>query len=73
VATVAFSVDPSHSPSGILTPSEVIPSATTHVRPLSSMPSEHQHRQADVIQTTSHQFSQGLAGALDTHTRDRRL
>jgi hypothetical protein len=39
VATVAFSVLPSHSPSGIFTPSVVIPRATTFVRPLSSMPS----------------------------------
>ena len=39
MATVAFSLEPCHSPSGILTPSVVIPSATTLVRPLSSMPS----------------------------------
>jgi hypothetical protein len=39
VATIAFSVEPSHSPSGIFTPSVVIPSATTFVRPLSSIPS----------------------------------
>jgi hypothetical protein len=39
VATVAFSVEPSHSPSGIFTPSVVMPSATTLVRPLRSIPS----------------------------------
>src|SRR5439155_2162267 len=39
VATVAFSVEPSQSPSGILTPSVVIPSVTTLVRPCSSSPS----------------------------------
>jgi hypothetical protein len=39
VATVAFSVDPSHSPSGIFTPSVVIPSATIIIRSLSSIPS----------------------------------
>ena len=39
VATVAFSVLPSQSPSGILTPSVVIPSATMLVRPLRSIPS----------------------------------
>jgi len=39
VATVAFSVEPSHSPSGIFEPSVVIPSATTIVRSLSSIPS----------------------------------
>jgi len=36
---VAFSVLPSHSPSGILTPSVVIPSATTCVRSAISSPS----------------------------------
>ncbi len=36
---MAFSVEPSHRPSGIFTPSEVIPSATMLVRPFSSMPS----------------------------------
>jgi hypothetical protein len=39
VATVAFSVDPSHRPSGIFTPSVVIPKATIIIRPLSSSPS----------------------------------
>ena len=39
VATVAFSVEPSQSPSGCLTPSVSIPSATTQQRPLSSIPS----------------------------------
>jgi hypothetical protein len=39
VATVAFSVDPSQSPSGIFTPSLVTPSATMLVRPFKSMPS----------------------------------
>jgi len=36
---VAFSVEPSQSPSGIFTPSVVIPSATTLVRPFRSIPS----------------------------------
>jgi hypothetical protein len=39
VATVAFLVEPSQSPSGCLTPSVSIPSATTQQRPLSSIPS----------------------------------
>jgi hypothetical protein len=39
VATVAFSVEPSHSPSGIFTPSVVIPSATIIIRSFSSLPS----------------------------------
>src|SRR5215210_501443 len=39
VATAAVSAEPSQRPSGILTPSVVIPSATTFVRPLSSIPS----------------------------------
>jgi site-specific DNA recombinase len=39
VATVAFSVEPSHNPSGIFTPSVVIPKATTIIRSLSSIPS----------------------------------
>jgi hypothetical protein len=39
LASVAFSVEPSQSPSGILTPSVVMPSATTWVRSASSMPS----------------------------------
>jgi hypothetical protein len=39
VATLAFSVDPSQSPSGTLMPSAVIPSATTQQRPCSSSPS----------------------------------
>jgi len=38
VATVAFSVEPSRSPSGCLTPSVSMPSATQQ-RPLSSIPS----------------------------------
>jgi hypothetical protein len=33
------SVEPSHRPSGTMTPSVVMPSATTQQRPLSSMPS----------------------------------
>jgi hypothetical protein len=65
VATMAFSVDPSQSPSGIFTPSEVIPSATTHVRPLSSTPPEHQGGEAHVIEAPGHQLAQGLAGAFD--------
>ena len=36
---MAFSVETSHSPSGILTPSVVIPSATTWVRSAISSPS----------------------------------
>jgi hypothetical protein len=39
VATLAFSVDPSQSPSGTLMPSLVIPSATTLVRSPRSIPS----------------------------------
>jgi hypothetical protein len=39
VATVAFSIEPSQSPSGILTPSVVVPGATKLVRALSSIPS----------------------------------
>src|SRR6266498_3791164 len=39
VATVAFSLPPSQSPSGILTPSVVIPRQTTLMRPCSSIPS----------------------------------
>src|SRR5207247_258485 len=39
LASRAFSVEPSHSPSGILTPSVVIPSATTWVRSAISNPS----------------------------------
>ena len=39
VATVAFSVEPSQSPSGTFTPSVVMPRATTLVRPFSSIPS----------------------------------
>ena len=38
-ASVAFSVEPSQSPSGILTPSVVMPSATTCVRSAISIPS----------------------------------
>ena len=38
-ARFAFSVEPSHSPSGIFTPSVVIPSATTCVRSAMSIPS----------------------------------
>ena len=34
-----FSVEPSHNPSGIFTPSVVIPSATTHVWSFSPTPS----------------------------------
>ena len=39
MVTVLFSVEPSHSPSGTLMPSVVIPSATTQQRPFSSIAS----------------------------------
>lgn len=63
--SAAFSVEPSQSPRGILTPSEVIPRATTQVRPFKSMPPEHEHGQAHIVEATGHQLCQGLAGALD--------
>ena len=65
MATVAFSVEPSQSPSGTFTPSVVIPSATTLVRPLQLDPVEHQHRQAHVVEAAAHQLAQGLARARD--------
>ena len=39
MVTVLFSVEPSHSPSGTLIPSVVIPRQTTQQRPFSSIAS----------------------------------
>src|SRR3954451_11769059 len=72
VATVAFSVEPSHSPSGCLMPSVSIPSATTQQRPLLDAV-EQQHRQAQIDQRAAHQRDQVLARARDELTRHRRL
>jgi hypothetical protein len=43
VATVAFSVDPSYSPSGTFTPSVVIPRAAIIIRSFPD-PVDHHHR-----------------------------
>ena len=71
--SVAFSVLPSHSPSGIFTPSVEIPSATTCVRSAISKPVEHHHRQAHVIQPAAHQLAQRGPGPLDEQLRHRAL
>ena len=73
VATVAFSVEPSQSPSGCLTPSVSIPSATTQQRPLSSIPSSISDRQAQVTERAAHQLDQVLARARHELARYRRL
>ena len=73
VATVAFSVEPSHSPSGIFTPSVVIPNATIIIRPLQLQAVEHHHREAQIAQLAAHQLAQCLAGALHERPRHRTL
>src|SRR3954451_7492988 len=73
VATVAFSVDPSHSPSGCLTPSVSIPNATTQQRPLELDPVEHHHRQAQIAQRPRHEIDQVLARARHELARHGRL
>jgi hypothetical protein len=73
VATVAFSVEPSHSPSGCLTPSVSIPSATTQQRPFELDAVEHQHGQAQIRERPRHELEQVLARARDELARNRRL
>jgi hypothetical protein len=70
---VAFSVLPSHSPSGIL-----IPFAgdreRDHVRAVLQLdPVDHQHRQAHVVEPAAHQRVEVLARARDELAADRRL
>ncbi len=72
-ASVAFSVEPSQSPSGILTPSVVIPSATTCVRSAISRPSSIITANRTSSSRRRHQLPQRGAGALDEHLRHRRL
>jgi hypothetical protein len=69
---VAFSVEPSQSPSGCFTPSVAIPSATTQQRPFQLDPIEHQHRQPHVIEAAAHQPDQVVARAGDELARDAR-
>ena len=69
VATVAFSVEPSHSPSGCLTPSVSIPSATTQQRPLSSIPSSISTARRRSSSGRLHQLDQVLARARDELAR----
>src|SRR5947209_1969959 len=73
VATVAFSVLPSHSPSGIFTPSVVIPSATTLVWPLEVDPVDHHHRESHVVEAATHERLEVLARSGDELAADRRL
>src|SRR4051812_32974420 len=72
VATVAFWVEPSQSPSGCLVPSVSIPSATTQQRPLSSIPSSISTA-SQIIERAAHQLDQMLARARDELAADRRL
>jgi hypothetical protein len=58
---------PYHSPSGIFTPSVLIPSATTCGRPAILSPVEHHHRQTHVIQPSGHQLTQRGPGPADRH------
>ncbi len=64
---------PSQSPSGILTPSVVIPSATTLVRPFSSIPSSIITARRTSSSWRLISSPSALAGALDERARDRRL
>src|SRR5579875_1235914 len=73
LTTVAFSVSPSHSPSGTLTPSVVIPNATIIIRPLSYKPIDHHRRQSNVGQRAGHQRPKRPLGALLERPRDRAL
>ena len=73
VATVAFSVLPSHSPSGIFTPSVVIPSATIIIRPFSSSPSSIITASRRSRELAAHQLAERLAGPLHERPRHRRL
>jgi hypothetical protein len=58
VATLAFSVLPSQSPSGILTPLGRDPERD-HVRALAEVdPVDHHHRQADVVEAAAHQLAE---------------
>ena len=70
-ASVAFSVEPSQSPSGILTPSVVIPSATTCVRSAISSPSSIITARRTSSSRRRHQIPQRGAGALDEQLRHR--
>ena len=63
VATVAFSVEPSHSPSGILDAVGRDPERDDAAAALQLDPVEHQHRQAHVVQRAAHQRVQVLARA----------
>jgi hypothetical protein len=65
-------VEPSRSPSGILTPSGVIASATTCMRPSTSKPSSIITRQAHVIDRGSSAHRAQCGCALDEQLRHRR-
>jgi hypothetical protein len=69
---VAFSVEPSQSPSGSFVPSLVIPSATTFVRPLQLDPVQHQHGKHEPVEAAADQLAERLAGALLEAARERR-
>src|SRR5664280_243570 len=71
--TVLFSVEPSQSPSGILTPSVLTPSATTQQRPFNSIPSSSNAARRTSEKRTGHQRLQMLAGAGNELAADRRL
>ena len=70
---LAFSVEPSHDPSGCLGASVSIPSATMQRPPLELDPVEPRHRRAQIIQRAAQRLDRVLARARDVLAADRRL
>jgi hypothetical protein len=70
VATTAFSVEPSHSPSGIFHPVGCDPERDHVGAALQIDPVDHQHREAHVIEAAAHQRLEVLARAGDELAAD---
>jgi hypothetical protein len=56
LATAAFSVGPSHRPSGTFWPSSVTPSADDVAAPVELNPVDHERRQVDLLEPAAHQL-----------------
>ena len=69
--TVLFSVEPSHNPSGSLTPSVVDAQRDDAAAALQLDPVDHQRREAHVGKITAHQGVQVLTCAADELAADR--
>ena len=72
-ASVAFSVEPSHSPSGDLHALRRDPERDDVRRVGDFHAIEHHHRQPNVIESATHQLLKRGRGALDDHFGRRRL